>query len=495
MSQKILIADKSITIQKIVELTFQEEEFEVVSVSNGKEALEKLAQIQPSIILADISLPEIDGYELCRTIRQDPRYAKYAHVPLLLLAGIYETMDEKKAKFVEDKAKEVNSNGVLTKPFDPQDLIQKVKQIALPAEKPPETKMREIEEIFQVEEPEKPAATEEGKGDSTMLLTVDERRYIMGMPAEKELSPELTEDIFEEQKAEEPFDFGAQPVKEPEPRSAPITEDIFEEAPPEPEPAKKTESVPAPIAAKHEDETVEISQYELQKAFPSPATEDIFPEDNVFDEAPLPIVETKAPVSVPVEDDILGIAEEVPKEEIKVEAPDQIIEEILPSAADVLEVKEEIAQAETAVPKTYEEPAPIKEPEIIAEESIDLKKEFEATPEDILAEEVSPADQVVQLISTAEEKYKEEKVVVRPEILVEPAKLVEPVEQVIHEEKALVTAPLAEHLFTDEIIEKIATKVAHKLSQKVLEDIAWQVIPDLAEKIIKHAAEKLPKKD
>jgi len=494
MSQKILIADKSITIQKIVELTFQEEEFEVISVSNGKEALEKLEQIQPSIILADISLPEIDGYELCRTIRQDPRYEKYAKIPLLLLAGIYETMDERKAKYVEEKSKEVNSNGVLTKPFDPQDLIQKVKQMALPAEKPQEARMKDIEEIFQVEETEEPIVTV-SKGDETIMLSEEERRYIMGMPAEKELSPELTGDIFEESKTEEPFDFATAEKKESEIPPVTEKESIFEEVPPEPvkisEPAKSVEPVLEEVERKAEDET--IFQAEEPKVVAPPDAEDIFHEEKVFDESPIPLAEEKVPVSAVLEDDILGIAE-ISKEEIKEEPPAVVVPvEVVQPQAEVLEVQEKIKQEEPAIAALFAEPAPIKEQDFLAEEAIDLKKEFETSPEMFQAEEVPSAEQVFQVIADAEEKAaaeKKEEVVIQHEIVTEQPQPIE-----IEEKTKVAVLLTEEHLLNDELIEKIAARVAEKLSQKILEEIAWQVVPDLAEKMIKNAVEKLQKKD
>jgi CheY-like chemotaxis protein len=381
MSQKILIADKSITIQKIVELTFQEEDFEVISVSNGREALDKIQQIQPNIILADISLPEIDGYELCRTLRQDSNYVKFSNIPLILLAGIYETMDERKARYVEEKSKEVNSNGVLTKPFDPQDLIQKVKQLALPAEKPREARMKEIEDIFQVEETEAPPEAK-AKSDETMLLSDEERRYIMGMPAEKELSPELTEDIFEEGKAEEPFDANAvikEAVKAEPPKlknnvipSAPVAEPLFEEP--------KAEA----------EET--IFQEEPAKSIPAQPVEDIFKDEKILDDSPIAFEVEKTPVPAVFEDDILGISE-IAKEEPKPAAKEEILE--APAAiSDVFEIKEEVAQEQPIEENIFEEPAPVKEEPVVMEEAIDLKREFESTPEILQAEEMPSEEHV-----------------------------------------------------------------------------------------------------
>jgi CheY-like chemotaxis protein len=129
MGNTILLADKSITIQKIVELTFSDDQFEIRCVNDGQSALEAIPQIRPDIILADISLPVRSGYEICEILRTSPEYATFAQTPVILLAGIYETMDEERAKAVEERVREVGANDFLSKPFDPQLLTTKVKDL------------------------------------------------------------------------------------------------------------------------------------------------------------------------------------------------------------------------------------------------------------------------------------------------------------------------------------------------------------------------------
>jgi len=68
--RKLLLADDSITIQKVVALTFADEGVEVVAVSDGHEAIERLQVITPDIVLADVFMPEVNGYEVCRYIKQ-----------------------------------------------------------------------------------------------------------------------------------------------------------------------------------------------------------------------------------------------------------------------------------------------------------------------------------------------------------------------------------------------------------------------------------------
>ena len=94
MAKKILLADDSITIQKVIELTFSDEDFDVVTVGNGRLALEKLGEVRPDIVLCDIIMPETDGYEVCRRIKSDPGFSQ---VPVLLLTGAFEPFDQQKA--------------------------------------------------------------------------------------------------------------------------------------------------------------------------------------------------------------------------------------------------------------------------------------------------------------------------------------------------------------------------------------------------------------
>jgi CheY-like chemotaxis protein len=119
MGKKILLADDSITIQKVIELTFSDEDFDVVTVGNGRLALEKLPEVRPDIVLCDIIMPEKDGYEVCEQIKHN---TNYAHIPVLLLTGAFEPFDQ-------DRATRAGYDGSLAKPFEPETLIAKVKEL------------------------------------------------------------------------------------------------------------------------------------------------------------------------------------------------------------------------------------------------------------------------------------------------------------------------------------------------------------------------------
>jgi CheY-like chemotaxis protein len=115
--RKLLLADDSLTIQKVVSLTFGDEEMKVTTVGGGAEALEHLGESLPDIVLADVFMPEPNGYALCERIKRDERTR---HIPVVLLVGTFEP-------FNEAEARRVGADEVLTKPFQSiRDLVNKV---------------------------------------------------------------------------------------------------------------------------------------------------------------------------------------------------------------------------------------------------------------------------------------------------------------------------------------------------------------------------------
>lgn len=125
--RKLLLADDSITIQKVVDLTFTDEGATVLCVSNGREARERIEEFLPDVVLADVFMPEMNGYELCEYIKQNE---KLKHIPVMLLVGSFEPFDE-------EEARKVGANDTLTKPFQSiRRLIEKVGLLS--SSRPPE---------------------------------------------------------------------------------------------------------------------------------------------------------------------------------------------------------------------------------------------------------------------------------------------------------------------------------------------------------------------
>ena len=119
MPHKLLLADDSVTIQRVIELTFAEEDITVIAVGDGRQAIERVQSDRPDIVLADVGMPERDGYEVAAFIKGSP---ELAHIPVLLLTGAFEPIDE-------GRAQAAGCDGVLVKPFEPQMVISRVKDL------------------------------------------------------------------------------------------------------------------------------------------------------------------------------------------------------------------------------------------------------------------------------------------------------------------------------------------------------------------------------
>lgn len=115
--RKLLLADDSVTIQKVVDLTFVDEGMQVVTVSDGEQAVRKLEEFAPDIVLLDVFMPKLNGYQVCERIKRDERFR---HIPVMLLVGSFEPFDL-------EEARRVGADDYLTKPFQSiKQLINKV---------------------------------------------------------------------------------------------------------------------------------------------------------------------------------------------------------------------------------------------------------------------------------------------------------------------------------------------------------------------------------
>jgi len=122
----ILIADDSPIIQRKAQQILQAEGFEVQTVSNGVAAVKKLPVMQPVLVLADVSMPGKDGYEVCEFVKNSPGLR---HVPVLLVGSDLEPYDEQRGA-------QVRADGIIKKPFSSHELIDMVRRFAALAKVP-----------------------------------------------------------------------------------------------------------------------------------------------------------------------------------------------------------------------------------------------------------------------------------------------------------------------------------------------------------------------
>ena len=119
MSSTLLLADDSLTIQKVVELTFADTDFGVVAVSSGEELLRQIPLCQPDVVICDVIMPGKDGYQVCQEVKSNP---DWLHIPVILLTGTFEPFDR-------DRALGAGCSEVITKPFEARKLVETVERL------------------------------------------------------------------------------------------------------------------------------------------------------------------------------------------------------------------------------------------------------------------------------------------------------------------------------------------------------------------------------
>ncbi len=212
MGFRLLLADDSTTIQKVVQLTFAGEACELSVAGDGNEALSLAEQIVPDVVLADVHMPGKNGYELCAALKQHPLLKA---VPVLLLAGSFEPFDE-------GLARAAGADGWIEKPFESQALIDRVYQLL--GEAVPKAECGD-EFIF-----------EEMAGNLPTFEFIEEDAVAVVAAGAEE------EDVYP---------LGVEDILPDEPSSLPPTL-VEEAAPPAPEPLAEpapAPALPAPVAA------------------------------------------------------------------------------------------------------------------------------------------------------------------------------------------------------------------------------------------------------
>ena len=114
--QKILIVDDDLHIAELISLYVMKEGYEAAEVYDGREALQEAERFQPDLILLDLMLPGLDGYQVCAEIRKKSR------VPIIMLTAKGETFDKVLGL-------ELGADDYIVKPFDPKELIARIKAV------------------------------------------------------------------------------------------------------------------------------------------------------------------------------------------------------------------------------------------------------------------------------------------------------------------------------------------------------------------------------
>jgi two-component system alkaline phosphatase synthesis response regulator PhoP len=113
---KILVADDEVYIVHILDFSLRMEGYEVVTALDGEQALEKAKTERPDLIVLDIMMPKLDGYEACRRLRADP---ETRDIQIVLLSAKGRKIDQKMGL-------DAGADDYITKPFSPRKLVEKI---------------------------------------------------------------------------------------------------------------------------------------------------------------------------------------------------------------------------------------------------------------------------------------------------------------------------------------------------------------------------------
>lgn len=119
MAKKVLIVDDEENIVMSLEFLMQQAGFDVHVARQGEEAMSQIAAVGPDLVLLDVMLPRLNGYEICQKVRENPRWE---HIKILMLSA-----KGREAEVAKGLA--LGANAYVTKPFSTKELVTRVQQI------------------------------------------------------------------------------------------------------------------------------------------------------------------------------------------------------------------------------------------------------------------------------------------------------------------------------------------------------------------------------
>jgi CheY-like chemotaxis protein len=423
MRRRILLADDSVTIQKVIELTFMDEDYDVKAVSNGDEALAALPELRPDVVIADVHMPGANGYEVCRRSKEIQ-----PDVPVLLLVGTFEPFDE-------GQARAAGADSFLKKPFDSQELLQRVQDLI--SSRPPGAG------AAAATPPPLPAALETDLG---ALPPLDFGPF--------DPAPALEPAAAFEPAAQE-TDWGSFQL-EPEP--APAAPPPLYTPAPEPFPAEApAPRLDSPFLEEEASPFVleddrSVTAFQETEAFQVEETEVLPPYQAAGFAAPWNTVETAPEERLGVPESAVPLVDSLAETEARIEAGIEA-----PPASGASHEPESAAAWSAPVelePLPWSpEPAPWSPPPVEAAEETPLYQPLPLPVSEPLA-----AEPVSEPVAAAAQ------------------------EPPVHEGNGRLS---------DEDVDRIARRVVELMGDKAVRDIAWEVIPDLAEVVIRNRLREL----
>ena len=339
--RKLLVADDSPYYRTVIGLTFTDEGMEVTTAGDSREALEKLEQSTPGVILASVSMPGTGGYELCRQIKESERFG---HIPVMLLVGSHEPFDQVEAR-------RAGADAVVTKPFKSiRELVNRVGNLLGGKPADPESSGHDYSTLrLDRSDQVQPAAPEPTMPESNVTVFVE----AAAMPEHEPVAPAVEAEgstsvadvelqTADTQKLERIDDEPASETIEP----IAYAQDDTIEMEPAIAVAEKLDS-PADVEP---DEPISANGGPDMNEQPTPQTQPV-PTPAVFKDALLDLGDFDTPSRVLVTDDlILDLDYEEPASAPAVTAPESVTEPVaaVEASAPVESIAPEPAQEEPA---------------------------------------------------------------------------------------------------------------------------------------------------
>ncbi|MBW6509368.1 MAG: response regulator [Desulfuromonadales bacterium] len=527
MKKKLLLADDSITIQKVVEIIFAKEGFELLIASDGDKAFDLVLTHKPDVVIADIMMPGKNGFELCQAIKSHPALGTTS---VLLLPGAFEEFDE-------TKALDVCADGWLTKPFESQALIDKVTALF---EVPP-LRLVSAAQVEAEHEVSAETVTAEQMAPAVADLTPEAgEEDFWGVPeldnepadaandtsvAVSSSDSELWSEVSFEENDLKPQELLAASDEDQEESAEPAADDPYPSAQAlTPEQLAPYVSAPASSAPPREDQqgfedqgvTAETDFADAaHMAEPGPSFEFVATDGREEDHSTATVDES---------DDVPELmAEDLEQEQALVEdsatfidltAADEEMADETSAAADVSMMQEE-------EPLGADDIFDLTEGDVVEEEEIMIAASeevasFEAPAtgrdDDLFSddvEKVTTAAAAAEFADSAAEDELEAEIDAEEQLIAAEPEEIEELEAVeaeadSFEEFAIVpplVAPAAETLEEQlrqlpeeeiaQIVEKVAGPLIERLAREMLEQVVWEVVPDLAETMISAEIEKI----
>jgi CheY-like chemotaxis protein len=501
--RKLLLADDSVTIQKVVDLTFTDEGLEVITVSDGEQAWEKLQEIVPDIVLADVFMPGLSGYQLCEHIKRTERFS---HIPVMLLVGSFEPFDEAEAR-------RVGADDYLTKPFQSiRTLIGKVGNLLTggggASHESEEATTRRLAPLPEAEKENRSNADylERSTADTAPLPDVHEDEDA----GNREVSfADLSMDdrMIETTPA---VDYGSSGQNTQSRPTAQYSAADLKDA----GLARMVEDAPAPAPQEEEKETVPAQQETVgslasaQRSEQAPVAASqpqAATRPSGFgssDDSLLDLGDMQTPPAMTEADDFfLDLFDETPE---KAQAsPSSLVETPAPSYESAQAASYAPAEEHEAAPFNQEEATPAQpqaqdfvEAQVVEE---DKGAEFapveaEATPDAgyepaqdarYLTQSDFPVDAQLAPTERLPDDYRLEEA-----MSVSTAAEAAPERAASAETESPHAGRITLEQLSPEVIDAIARRAVEQLSERVVEQIAWEVVPDLAELLIKRRLEE-----